>query len=467
MAGESYANAVSQLYQQRGDILAQRGLQKAQIIGGTLSALAQIPAQHEARKRQQRMDEAAAREAEARAQERAQESQLKGLQIGRLTREDQADAALREAIRTSASPYEAVQKLAQLDPEKAQALAAKNADQVARLVQQARPQTWHAIRPAIEKLAGPQDENALPLEYPGDEWKRQTILDHADAKTYLSETKPPEPQKPVPIKTVRDGQAGTVYDVPEPGAFYPEPTTPTDRNPTEASLALAAAAGDKDAAQALRLLRQQNASGVGQERLVQIMGPNGTPIWVRESQAVGQPAAQAARAVTGAERQSLAFYNRAKGAVDTLTEGEAGTSLEEQVSTRGLGTQLGLQYAPNILQSSEMQAYRQAQRAFTEARLRKESGAAIPTAEYENDARTYFAQPGDTKETIKKKRAARQIVLDGLKFSSGRAYDEYYGEPNTSPARQEKTATPKVGDMKTFPNGRKGKWDGQGWELVP
>jgi hypothetical protein len=38
------------------------------------------------------------------------------------------------------------------------------------------------------------------------------------------------------------------------------------------------------------------------DRLVQVMGPNGTPIWMPESQAAGMPAAQAARAVTGARR---------------------------------------------------------------------------------------------------------------------------------------------------------------------
>lgn len=171
------------------------------------------------------------------------------------------------------------------------------------------------------------------------------------------------------------------------------------------------------------------------ERLVQVMGPQGTPIWVRESQAVGQPAAQAARAVTGQERQSLAYYNRAKQASETLaTPDVSGTALEDRVAKSGLGTQLGLQYAPNMLQTADQQAYRQAQRAFTEARLRKESGAAIPTSEYENDARTYFAQPGDDADTVDQKRKARQTVLDGLKFGSGKAYNEFYGDEGSAPA---------------------------------
>lgn len=171
------------------------------------------------------------------------------------------------------------------------------------------------------------------------------------------------------------------------------------------------------------------------ERLVQVEGPDGRPTWTRESDAVGKPAAQAARAVTGAERGVLAYYNRAKDASETITNaGPDGKSLEDRVAGAGLGTQLGLQYAPNMMQTSDQQAYRQAQRAFTEARLRKESGAAIPTAEYENDAKTYFAQPGDAPQTIAQKRQKRQTVLEGLKFSSGRAYDEFYGQPNKSGA---------------------------------
>jgi hypothetical protein len=170
------------------------------------------------------------------------------------------------------------------------------------------------------------------------------------------------------------------------------------------------------------------------EPLVQVMGPNGVPVWTPRHEAVGKPAAQAPRAVTGQERQTLAFYNRAKGAVDTLTDGGE-KSLEARMASQSLAGQVQLKSNINLLQSGDQQRYRQAQRAFTEARLRKESGAAIPESEFENDARTYFAQPGDDAKTIAQKAAARQAVLDGLKFSSGKAYEEYYGEPNVSPAR--------------------------------
>lgn len=131
--------------------------------------------------------------------------------------------------------------------------------------------------------------------------------------------------------------------------------------------------------------------------------------------------APAPKPATGAERQSLAYYNRMKDAEAEIQK------LESDISKQGPVDQIRLQSAPNYLQSEKQQLYRQAQRAFTEARLRKESGAAIPQQEYDNDARTYFAQPGDKPETVKRKRAARQAVLNGLKFSSGKAYGEFYG----------------------------------------
>ena len=131
---------------------------------------------------------------------------------------------------------------------------------------------------------------------------------------------------------------------------------------------------------------------------------------------------------TGLEKTALGFYNRAEEANQTASDYESTYASQDVLSqTQG-------QYAPSFFQTPEQQMYRQAQRAFTEARLRKESGAAIPDAEFENDAKTYFAQPGDDAKTIAQKTASRQTVLDGLKFQSGNAYSEYYGEANTSSA---------------------------------
>lgn len=125
---------------------------------------------------------------------------------------------------------------------------------------------------------------------------------------------------------------------------------------------------------------------------------------------------------TGAERQTLAFFNRALEGDKTAAE------LEDAIANAGLASQAQQQYAPNMLQTEGQQRYRQAQRSFTEARLRKESGAAINPSEYENDSKTYFAQPGDSPAVRKQKRDARRTLLKGLGNAAGNALREYYGD---------------------------------------
>lgn len=129
----------------------------------------------------------------------------------------------------------------------------------------------------------------------------------------------------------------------------------------------------------------------------------------------------AGKPATGQQRKALQFFNRGKEAQ------EIASSLEEG----GKVNPTRLRYTPgvaNFTLSNEDQSYQNAQRAFTEARLRKESGAAVPQYEYDNDAKTYFAQPGDSKETIEQKRAGRNAILAGIAFESGDALREFYGE---------------------------------------
>ena len=130
----------------------------------------------------------------------------------------------------------------------------------------------------------------------------------------------------------------------------------------------------------------------------------------------------AAKPSSGAEKNALSFYQRAVPAL------EIADRFEKSAMGKGLMGQAQLQWAPNMLQTKEQQMYRQAQRAFTEARLRPESGAAIRDEEYAADSKTYFAQAGDTPEVLKNKRQGRALVLEGTRLKAGRAFAEYYGE---------------------------------------
>ena len=161
----------------------------------------------------------------------------------------------------------------------------------------------------------------------------------------------------------------------------------------------------------------------GNEPLEPVRDPvTGRTVYARRSGAAGMEVPVPRRNVLGQERAALGFYNRAKEA------DEIAAPLEPTIAGMGLASQAGLNYLPNWLQTDLGQSYRQAQRTFTEARLRKESGAAIPNSEYENDSKTYFAQPGDTPQILEQKRIARQEVLDGIGFASGQAFEEFYGE---------------------------------------
>lgn len=154
----------------------------------------------------------------------------------------------------------------------------------------------------------------------------------------------------------------------------------------------------------------------------------------RADLAFPKPSEAKVKPSTGEQKQALAFYNRGKEALGILGAADkAGKTLEDRIAeTNPLASGFG-QRAPNWLKGSDRQRYEQAQRAFTQAKLRKESGAAISTAEYESDAQTYFAQPGDSPEVVANKKTARDGILEGLKFQSGPAYQEFYGE--SSPAR--------------------------------
>lgn len=209
-------------------------------------------------------------------------------------------------------------------------------------------------------------------------------------------------------------------------------------------------------AEGIRYMRRSEAAGMAAppratqaRRLIQVIGPDGFPVWTTQEDAIGERSIVTGKAVTGQERQALSFYNRAKQAVETLeTVDDSGRTLEDRVSNVNIVKQGQSVYAPNVLKTPEQRAYVQAQRAFTEARLRKESGAAIPNSEYANDRVTYFRQPGDDPATIEQKRLARQQVLDGMRFASGRAYDEYYGSPQPPPTGARPTTKPAPGSTK-------------------
>ena len=215
---------------------------------------------------------------------------------------------------------------------------------------------------------------------------------------------------------------------------YKPPTKTTDQSNYEYA--------QKDPQFAAFLKESKQALDKANVVAVETVDENGNPITRFVSKTAGatypKPPKQAAeKPPTAAERSSYKFWERGRDAENVLA------NYESLIMKYGFMDQVRLNNAPNFAQSEEMQVYNQAQRQFTEARLRKDSGAAIPESEFESDRKMYFVQPGDTPEVIKRKKDAREATLNALARESGKAYTESYGaEPPPPPNAPNATVDP-------------------------
>ena len=94
-------------------------------------------------------------------------------------------------------------------------------------------------------------------------------------------------------------------------------------------------------------------------------------------------------------------------------------ALEDKISTVGLAAGQAAGTLGNFALSSEQQRVSQAQRDFVNAVLRQESGAVISDAEFANAKKQYFPAPGDDANTVRQKRANRQLAIQGFARMSG------------------------------------------------
>jgi hypothetical protein len=140
----------------------------------------------------------------------------------------------------------------------------------------------------------------------------------------------------------------------------------------------------------------------------------------------GVDVASRKRASTGMERQALGFFNRMKDALDTMD------AVEDQLNERDVML-INDSPLPNLINnrllSAAGQQYAQALATYTEARLRKESGAAIPESEFATDRKTISRQANDKDDVKSQKRQTRRRTAEGVAYASGPAYEEFYGEP--------------------------------------
>jgi hypothetical protein len=81
---------------------------------------------------------------------------------------------------------------------------------------------------------------------------------------------------------------------------------------------------------------------------------------------------------------------------------------------------------PDRIKPELIKQQEQAERNFVNAVLRRESGAVISKEEFENAAKQYFPQAGDTQAVLDQKRNNRNTVLNNLANESGGSYEQQF-----------------------------------------
>lgn len=123
--------------------------------------------------------------------------------------------------------------------------------------------------------------------------------------------------------------------------------------------------------------------------------------------------------------KAAGFADRMAAASDILSKfDKEGASL--------VGRNLENIWGGNYLQSDAYQQFEQARRDFTNAVLRRESGAVINPDEFANADRQYFPQPGDSPAVIAQKANQRRIALESMRRDAGPSYKP--SAPNGAPA---------------------------------
>jgi len=115
--------------------------------------------------------------------------------------------------------------------------------------------------------------------------------------------------------------------------------------------------------------------------------------------------------LTEAQSNAVSFAMRAQNALDNLATVPS-ISAYDYASSR-------VPLAGNFMMSPQGQAAANSEKQFIAAVLRKESGAAISTGEYQTYGDQFFPRPGDSKDTLAQKARNRSVAIQGLMAQAG------------------------------------------------
>ncbi len=159
------------------------------------------------------------------------------------------------------------------------------------------------------------------------------------------------------------------------------------------------------------------------------------------------PADPSTKPPTEGERAAAGYLQRMESAENELNAiRNAGYRPEANLRdfyTAGEGPLL------NWMASPQGQSNRQQQEDWVRAKLRKESGAVIADEEMDREIKTYFPQPGDSEEVIRKKAQSRKRALEQMRIGAGRAAPQEGESTNAAQPAQVQTAA----DYEALPSG--------------
>lgn len=153
------------------------------------------------------------------------------------------------------------------------------------------------------------------------------------------------------------------------------------------------------------------------------LGRNGqlTPLQNQQGGALRPPppAATARASIpTGEERKGAALLAQAEEAYGALQQYQPSLKAQQASRVPIFGNTLAGRLDP------EAQAAQQAGFQFADAYLRFVSGAAVPETEVRRYTMTFLPQPGDSPETVERKKSAQLTILKSLRIGAGRALQQ-------------------------------------------
>jgi hypothetical protein len=226
------------------------------------------------------------------------------------------------------------------------------------------------------------------------------------------------------------------------------------RTPEGLSELLRQTASDKQAMAKL-LLDQRNREDDAQKAAMLEAGRN-----ARATETAGARIKAAELALQNKPLTESQVNNQIYGSRMQESEGVLGAQTAPDITQQGLSK---IPVFGNTLVSPETQVFKQAENNFINALLRRESGAAIASSEYDNARRQYIPLIGDSPEVLKTKQDNRSMVSSRLMAAGGKELMPNEPENNTVTAETLPYDDPVLSDLKEgFVSNFK---SGQSWTL--